>query len=171
MGARHGTGVHRGSARLALRLLAILCGMSLQVRESLSGDHAEQLLAMFGMEWWTDRRSADEVGVMLRNSDLVIALVEEATDRLVGFARVLTDEIYLAVILDVMVARDFRGHGTGQMLIEAVLNHPTVANVNSIELVCQPDLMHYYERWGFTGAIGSSRLMRRTSDATLAWPQ
>ena len=149
----------------------MLFGMRLQIRESLSEDHAEQLLAMFRMEWWTLRRSADDVGVMLRNSDLVVALVEEATGRLAGFARVLTDEIYLAVILDVVVARDWRGRGAGQVLIEAVLNHPTVANVNSIELVCQPDLMHFYERWGFTGAIGSSRLMRRTSDATLARPQ
>jgi hypothetical protein len=40
-------------------------------------------------------------------------------------------------------------------------------DVASIELVCQPELMPFYRRWGFSEQVGRSRLMRRTSDAVL----
>ena len=86
---------------------------------------------------------------------------------MVGFARVLTDQTYLAIILDVIVAPDARGSGVGAMLMDAILSHPRVADVKSIEPVCQPELMPFYRRWGFTDQIGQSRLMRRTVDPSL----
>jgi predicted GNAT family N-acyltransferase len=97
----------------------------------------------------------------------VVTVVDRRTERLVGFARVLTDRTCLAVVLDVIVAPGARGEGVGAMVMDAVLAHPWVAGVNSVELVCQPDLVGFYERWGFTQQVGRSRLMRRTSDASL----
>ena len=32
-----------------------------------------------------------------------------------------------------------------------------------IELVCQPELIDFYRRWGFTDHVGASRLMRRAA--------
>lgn len=98
---------------------------------------------------------------MLAASDLVFALVEQHTDRLVGFARVLTDDTYLAVVLDVVVAFGTRGNGLGRMLLDAIVTHPRLVDVQSLELVCQPDLVPFYRRWGFTDDIGHSLLMRR----------
>jgi GNAT superfamily N-acetyltransferase len=72
------------------------------------------------------------------------------TDRLVGFGRVLTDEVYLAVILDVIVAAEWRSLGLGKMILDAIVGHPKLVGVRSLELVCQPDLMPFYGRWGFT---------------------
>jgi len=40
--------------------------------------------------------------------------------------------------------------------------------VQSVELVRQPELVGFYRRWGFMDEVGGSRLMRRTSDPTLA---
>jgi len=53
------------------------------------------------------------------------------------------------------------------MLVDAVLAHPKVVDVNSVELVCQPDVVAFYERWGFTAEVGASRLMRRSTDHAL----
>jgi predicted GNAT family N-acyltransferase len=74
----------------------------------------------------------------------------------------------LAVVLDVIVASGSRGSGLGAMLMDTVVGHPRLAGVRSIELVCQPDLVEYYRRWGFTERVGRSRLMRRTADPLLA---
>ncbi|WP_165824271.1 GNAT family N-acetyltransferase [Micromonospora globispora] len=79
----------------------------------------------------------------------------------------LTDATYLAIILDVIVAPAVRGTGVGAMIIDAALGHPRVADVKSIELVCQPDLIAFYRRWGFTDQVGQSRLMRRSADPSL----
>jgi predicted GNAT family N-acyltransferase len=91
----------------------------------------------------------------------VFALIDPATDRLAAFARVLTDGIYLALILDVVVATGCRGAGLGRMLIDAIVTHPRVAAVESVEVVCQPELVGFYRRWGFTDDVGRSLLMRR----------
>jgi GNAT superfamily N-acetyltransferase len=102
---------------------------------------------------------------MLAASDLVVAVTYRPSGRLVGFARVMTDEVYPAVVLDVIVAPDVRGSGLGETLLDAIVGHPRLASIGSIELVCQPDLMPFNRRWGFTDQVGESRLMRRTIDA------
>jgi len=96
---------------------------------------------------------------MLAASDLVFALVDRSADRLAGFARVLTDGAYLALVLDVVVV-EWRGQGLGRTLMDAVVAHPRLAGVKSLELVCQPEMMPFYRRWGFTDDIGPSTLMR-----------
>lgn len=123
--------------------------------------------------WWARDRTTEDIRATLAGSQLVIGLVdrkEGRNGRLVAFARVLTDFMSLAVILDVVVSAGERGHGIGARLLEEIVRHPRLANVRSLELVCQPDLVPFYEQWGFTTSVGSSTLMRRTSDARLSPP-
>src|SRR4029078_11562124 len=86
-------------------------------------------------------------------------------------SRVLTDFVYEALILDVIVDEDLRGTGLGAALMDAIVNHPRLASVRTFELACQPELVAFYSRWGFTDKVGRSRLMRRTSDLRLAGSQ
>ncbi|MFE9689276.1 GNAT family N-acetyltransferase [Micromonospora sp. NPDC005806] len=139
----------------------------IELRETVEADCLPQLMDLFASAWWTAGRTGGDVTRMLAASGLVFALVHRASGRLVGFARVITDDVYLAVLLDVIVAPDSRGCGLGAMLLDAIVGHPRLATVRSIELVCQPDLMPFYRRWGFTEQVGRSRLMRRTADPLL----
>jgi len=124
-------------------------------------------MALFASAWWAAERTDTEVRRMLAASDLVVAVIHRPSGRLVGFARVMTDEVYLAVVLDVIVAPDVRGSGVGATLLDTIVEHPRLAAVRSIELVCQPDLIPFYRRWGFTDQVADSRLMRRTTDPLL----
>jgi GNAT superfamily N-acetyltransferase len=127
---------------------------------------AAEVLELFTSAWWTEGRDLDGVEAMLAGSDLVFGLYDG--DELAGFARILTDGVYLALVLDVIVAPHHRGRGYGAALMDAIVSHPRVAGVRSVELVCQPDVAAFYERWGFTEKVGRSRLMRRTTDPLLA---
>lgn len=138
-----------------------------EVRETVDAGRLPQLLELFGSAWWTRGRTDGDVRRMLAASDLVFAVVHRPSDRLAGFARVITDEVYLAVVLDVIVERRSRGAGLGAMLLDAIVGHPRLAGVRSVELVCQPELVPFYRRWGFTERVGRSRLMRRTTDPLL----
>jgi len=138
-----------------------------EVRGTVDAARLPQLMELFGSAWWTDGRTAGDVRRMLAASDLLFALVHRPSGRLAGFARVITDEVYIAVVLDVVVAPESRGAGLGAMLLDAIVGHPRLAGVRSIELVCQPDLVPFYRRWGFTERVGRSRLMRRTADPLL----
>jgi predicted N-acetyltransferase YhbS len=127
----------------------------------------DELVALFQSAWWTAERTPEAVGRMLDGSDLVVGLVDKASDRLVGFARVITDKTFLAVVLDVIVAPDLRGSGLGARLMHELLARSELAEVDSIELVCQPELVDFYRRWGFSDEVGRSLLMRRTSNPLL----
>jgi ribosomal protein S18 acetylase RimI-like enzyme len=96
---------------------------------------------------------------MLAGTDLVLALIERAGDRLIGFTRVLTDWRYRAYVYDVIVARDWQGRGLGRALMDALLSR--LAGVESIELTCRPEMIGFYRRWGFSDELGGSLLMRR----------
>ncbi|GAA2910283.1 hypothetical protein Acy02nite_48850 [Actinoplanes cyaneus] len=125
------------------------------------------LMKLFASAWWTAERTQAEAHGILAGSDVVVTVLDRRTGQLAGFARVLTDRTYLAVVLDVIVAPELRGEGIGAMVMEAVLAHQWVAGVRSVELVCQPDVVAFYERWGFTQQVGQSRLLRRTADSAL----
>jgi predicted GNAT family N-acyltransferase len=75
---------------------------------------------------------------------------------------VLTDRTYIALVLDVIVTDDRRGQGVGALLMDTLLCQPALQTVRSIELVCQPEVTKFYERWGFTSDVGRSALMRLT---------
>lgn len=139
----------------------------IEVRHQVEADRLAQLMDLFAAAWWTAGRTADDVTRMLAASDIVVALVHRPSRRLVAFARVLTDEVYLAVVLDVIVAPGWRGSGLGALLMDTVMGHRRLAGVRSVELVCQPELLPFYRHWGFSEQVGRSRLMRRTADPLL----
>jgi GNAT superfamily N-acetyltransferase len=127
-----------------------------------------EVMELFAEAWWMVGRTSDDVGRMLQESDVVVVLVHRAADRVVGFARVLTDFTYVALVLDVVVSEAYQGAGLGALLMDSVVRHPKLVDVRSVELVCQPDLVPFYRRWGFTDQVGRSLLMRRTADGNVA---
>jgi GNAT superfamily N-acetyltransferase len=141
---------------------------ALEVRDRLAPAQVEDLLRLYGNEWWTAQRTRPDVERMLAATDLLFAVVDTGSGSLVAFARVLTDRTYLALVLDVIVAPEHRGAGLGRLLVESICSDPALRNVASIELVCQPEMVPLYEKWGFTDKVGRSRLMRRTADPRLA---
>jgi ribosomal protein S18 acetylase RimI-like enzyme len=137
------------------------------VIDRLDSARRKELVGLFHSAWWTATRTKEEVALMLEGSQVVVGLVYRASDQLVGFARAITDGTFLAIVVDVIVAPSFRGSGLGTRLMDELLARPELADVKSIELVCQPELVAFYRRWGFTDSVGRSLLMRRTSDPLL----
>ena len=142
--------------------------MELALRHSLTDHQVEQLVELYQNEWWSRGRDAASVQQMLSSTDVVFVLVEPSADRLAAFARVLTDRVYFAIVLDVIVAPRLRGRQLGRRLIDAICAHPHVGRVQSLELVCQPALVPFYRKLGFTDQVGASTLMRRTAAPHLA---
>jgi GNAT superfamily N-acetyltransferase len=128
--------------------------------DQLTDAQVDDLHRLYQQEWWTKGRSPAQVRSLLEHSDLVVAYREMENDRLAAFARVLTDFTIKALVLDVIVDREYRNRGLGKMLFDAVVSHPRLQGVQHVELYCRPELVPFYERWGFTDALGSLRFMR-----------
>jgi len=121
--------------------------------DRLNSNQIEQLRNLFKQMWWAKERGADEIAVMLKNSRS-FGLVESDTQNLVGYARVLTDEIKYAFIFDLMVIESHRKKRLGKMLMESILNHPCLKNVKHFELTCAPDMIAFYKKFGFSENYG-----------------
>ncbi len=140
--------------------------MAMRRVDRLDGDLPEQLHGLYLNEWWTHRRNLEDVRRMLEGSDVIVGFVDDETGALAGFARVLTDYVYKALVLDVIVDAGYRGTGLGARLMDEVVGHPQLRDVPHFELYCRPELVPFYERWGFTNELGVIRFMRRGQSAT-----
>jgi GNAT superfamily N-acetyltransferase len=133
-----------------------------RIVESLTESHVSDLMDLYKNEFWCDKRKREDVVRMLAATDVILGLVDEG-DRLIAFTRVITDFVYRAMIFDVIVKPTHRKTGLGAKLMDAVLNHPKLQTVESLSLGCLPQMIPFYERWGFTDDVGEMKFMRRTT--------
>lgn len=74
----------------------------------------------------------------------------------VGFARVVTDSHIFSSVMDVVITQPLRRRGLGTMLMQAVVEHPSVAN--TISILNSRDMFPFYTRFGYKPYAG---IMRR----------
>lgn len=136
---------------------------SYRVISELNEQQISELTDLYKNEFWSDKRTQPDVAKMLAASDIVIGLVDEC-DRLVGFTRVLTDFVYRGVIFDVIVKPSHRDRGLGKKLLDLIVDHPQLRSIEYLILFCLPEMVPFYERWGFTNEHGGLQLMLRPTD-------
>lgn len=134
------------------------------------------------MEWTrdglvisTDRERLDRQVIhdFLRNSYWAREIPREVLDRsienalcfgmyegkkLVGFARVITDQATFAYLSDVFVLESHRGRGLSKWLMEVILAHPQLQNLRRWTLATR-DAHGLYEQFGFRPLSHPERLM------------
>jgi len=79
-------------------------------------------------------------------------------DRQVAFARVVTDYVRFAHLLDVFVLKEFRGRGLGKRLMNSILLHPELRTIMRFTLGTQ-DAHGLYAQFGFTAPANPERQM------------
>ncbi len=103
------------------------------------------LLALFAQTDWTAKRSADDLRAMLEGTRVCLGVWDG--EKLVGFARAITDDLTRAYVEDVIVDSAYRGGGIGAELMRRLLQR--LAHVEAITLNCHDHLIPFYERLGF----------------------
>lgn len=69
-------------------------------------------------------------------------------NRLVGYARIVSDYATQAYLCDVVIEESLRGQGLGSWLLECVLDHPELSTCR-IDLVTD-DAHEFYRKYGFS---------------------
>jgi ribosomal protein S18 acetylase RimI-like enzyme len=80
----------------------------------------EELTRLLKQTFWACNRSVEDVQTTIDNSICFCAYDEN--DRMVGFARVVTDRVSIWYLCDVIVDEAHRNQGIGRMLISAILS-------------------------------------------------
>ena len=123
--------------------------MKLQWIDKFDGHLQRELHDFYGREWWTEGRSFEEMVSMIGHSDIVIGCRQLTDARLIGFARVLTDYTFKAMIFYVIVHSEFRGHGIGGAILDRIMSNKALDKIRNFELYCPERLVPYYEKQGF----------------------
>src|SRR4249919_1159802 len=77
------------------------------------------LSRLFLQTGWAAKRSPDALETMLANTRVCLGVWDG--DRLIGFARVITDDLYRAYVEDVIVDEAYRGQGIGAEIMRRLL--------------------------------------------------
>jgi len=120
-----------------------------------------QLQDLYQYAWWAKGRTLDDIRQMLNNTDYIFGICEFDSEKLIAFARVLSDRTYRAIVFDVIVAADYRHQGLGSLLLEQIVSHPELSKVECIQLFCLPEMIPFYEKLGFVRAEQSLLVRQR----------
>lgn len=93
--------------------------------------------------WWPDRRD-EQLAAMLEAGPAVGAW---AGDRLVGFARAVTDGRFRAFVEDVAVHEQYRRRGVAGEVLARLLDE--LSPLETVSLFCDPALAPLYAAHGF----------------------
>jgi len=99
---------------------------------------------MLSRSYWAKDRSRKDVETSVANSLCFCLLKDEEQ---IGFARVLTDAMAYAIILDMVISEEFRGKGLGKWLIGCICDHPEVTPLRQVLWTSNAD--NFYRKSGF----------------------
>ncbi len=98
--------------------------------------------------YWSKGRSREAVERSIANS-LCFSMFDVATKNQIAFARVATDYVVFAWVMDLFVSKAFRGNGYAKQLVRHILECPELAGVNGFGLRTN-DAQGLYKQFGFT---------------------
>lgn len=103
--------------------------------------------------WATNLTRENLVGRM--NNSLCFGVFADGRQK--GFARVITDYFSMAYLADVFVEEKERGKGYSRVLMEYILDYPSLDNIKW--LLATRDMHALYKKFGFTEVANPERFM------------
>lgn len=111
--------------------------------------------------YWAKGRSLDLVKKSIKNS-LCFGVFDSDGEQ-IGFARVATDYVVFAWLMDLFVDENNTGKGVGKTLINYIVSHEALSKVNGIGLRTN-DVHELYNRFGFEEIENPQTWMLRKKD-------
>jgi ribosomal protein S18 acetylase RimI-like enzyme len=107
----------------------------------------DEVQAMLSKVFWSPGITKNEILKGIENSALVVGAFNERGEQ-VGFARVVSDKVRFAYLLDVVVREDCRRRGIGRKMVEFALSHSEMTDVYQWHLLTV-DAHDVYRKCGF----------------------
>ena len=107
----------------------------------------KKLKALFNQNTsWAKGRTTVQIKQMLANSNVIISLWKN--DNLIGFGRATTDQVFRAVLWDIIVSKDLQRVGLGKIIVEELLKDKKINSAEKIYLMTT-DGKDFYKQLGF----------------------
>ncbi|MBI3135346.1 MAG: GNAT family N-acetyltransferase [Bacteroidetes bacterium] len=113
---------------------------------------------MLSETYWGKARSKEEIQRTIDNSRCYGLFLEGEQ---IGFARVLSDTVVFAYLMDVLIHKDHKGKGYSKILLDFIFNDPEYARIHRWNLATR-DAHGLYEKFGFTAPAQPEVFMEKT---------
>jgi GNAT superfamily N-acetyltransferase len=107
--------------------------------------------------YWAAGRTIDEVQITIDSS---VCFGIYLNDVQIGFARVITDYVVFAYVMDVFIAEEHRGKGYSSILIDAMIKEPVLKEIKIWRLATS-DAHFLYEKFGFKALAHPEKMMEK----------
>lgn len=107
--------------------------------------------------YWAAGGTIDEVQTTIDSSVCFGIYLNEVQ---IGFARVITDYVVFAYLMDVFIAKEHRGNGYSSILIDAMMKEPVLKNIKIWRLATS-DAHFLYEKFGFKTLAHPEKMMEK----------
>ena len=95
---------------------------------------------------WASRRSKKDIRAMLSKSLVIVSMW--CDNQMIGFGRATTDEIFRAVLWDVVVDKQYQNNGLGKKIVQTILHYPQISKVEKV-YVMTTNCKNFYSSMGF----------------------
>ena len=106
--------------------------------------------------YWAKGRSKIDVVKSIENS-ICFGVFNKRLEQ-IGFARLVTDQLVFAWLMDIFITQGYRGLGISKILLNHILNIPELSMVNGIGLRTK-DAHDLYRKFGFQNIDDSETWM------------
>lgn len=107
--------------------------------------------------YWAKGRTMEEVKTTIENS-FCFGIYNNGKQ--IGFARVVTDYVVFAYIMDVFIVEEQQGKGYSSLLMDKLLNEPAFKKVKTWRLATA-DAHFLYEKFGFGALANPEKQMEK----------
>lgn len=109
--------------------------------------------------YWGESRTFEEQKIASENT-INFGLFQNGNQ--IAYARVMTDKVFFAYLLDVFIIETHQGKGYSKLLIEKILNFPELKNIDKWMLATK-DAHELYKKFDFVAVKSPEKLMEKLS--------
>ena len=125
--------------------------MNYIILEGAENLRLDDVVRLLRTTYWAGRRPVEKIEASMRHSACYGVWLEDE-QKLVGFARVITDYATTCYLCDVIIDEAYRGRGLGTALIAHIESRPEYAGLRGLLLT--RDAHGLYAKFGFEPADG-----------------
>ena len=133
--------------------------MNYRIVDDLDKMKLEDIVRLLRMTYWADKRPVEIIEKSVRNSSCY-GLYLEGTDKLVGFARVISDHATAYYLCDVIIDKEYQRKGLGTALVSYINSLPEFSGLRGFLIT--RDAHALYRKFGYE--VVNERVMLKEPD-------
>ena len=133
--------------------------MNYRIVDDLDKMKLEDIVRLLRMTYWADKRPIEKIEKSVRNSSCY-GLYLEGTDKLVGFARVISDHATAYYLCDVIIDTEYQRKGLGTALVSYINSLPEFSGLRGFLITRNAHAL--YRKFGYE--VVNERVMLKEPD-------